>query len=104
MVQIHPALPFLALVAQLAEATGLEPVRWGFESSQGHQSKLFSFFFIFVLTFASENGTIRSNTRERRYIMENWEITEEEIVESILQEFSDWAFEEWVSEQFSEEK
>ena len=54
MVQIHPALPFLALVAQLAEATGLEPVRWGFESSQGHQIKLFSLFFIFVLTFATE--------------------------------------------------
>ena len=34
--------------------------------------------------------------------MENWEISEEEIVESILQEFSDWAFEEWVSEQCSE--
>ena len=36
--------------------------------------------------------------------MENWEISEEEIVESILQEFSDWAFEEWVSEQCSEEE
>ena len=36
--------------------------------------------------------------------MENCDITEEEIVESILQEFSDWAFEEWVSEQCSEKE
>ena len=35
---------------------------------------------------------------------ENWQLTDEEIEESISQEFSDWAFEEWVSEQFSEEK
>jgi hypothetical protein len=65
------------------------------------------------LTFASENGTIRSNTRERRNIMEkrwdfwnneNWQLTDEEIEESICQQFSDWAFEEWVSKQCSEKE
>ena len=36
---------------------------------------------------------------QMRNIMEN-----KEIEESIRQEFSDWAFEEWVSEQCSEEE
>jgi hypothetical protein len=35
---------------------------------------------------------------------ENWQLTDEEIEESICQQFSDWAFEEWVSEQCSEKE
>lgn len=40
-VQLFEALPKFALVAELAQAAGLGPVYWRFESSRGYHRMLF---------------------------------------------------------------